>query len=109
MLRTYLSTGKLPTVRQAGLLFKKDTSWQSEAEFRIIASSDFLRDHPGTEAKQGIYLEKVIPTQIVIGYKMDPDKEEKMEWIVISKEGQDLLLLSKYLVILYCNIYQQHQ
>lgn len=78
LLRTYLDSGELPTVKQAELLFKKDTSWQSEDEFRIITRSDFLTHHIGAEEKGGIHLEKVIPTQIVIGYKMDTKKEEQL-------------------------------
>ena len=78
LLDTYLATGEIPPPKEMVTLFKKDDSWQSEDEYRIIADSGFLSKYPGATEKGGICLENIIPTQIVIGYRMEEDKQKKI-------------------------------
>lgn len=75
----YLKTGKIPSPQKADILFTKDKSWESEQEYRIIAEADFLTKHEGAIEYGGIKIENVIPTQIIIGYRMN---EEKTKLIV---------------------------
>ncbi len=75
----YLKTGKIPSPQKADILFTKDKSWESEQEYRIIAEADFLTKHEGAIEHGGIKIENVIPTQIIIGYRMS---EEKTKLIV---------------------------
>lgn len=78
MFKTYIETGKIPSPKEATILFTKDKSWESEYEYRIIADADFLTNYEGAVEKGGICLENVIPTLIIIGYRMSEDKEMKI-------------------------------
>lgn len=79
MFTEYLKTGKIPSPQKADILFTKDQSWESEQEYRIIAEADFLTKYKGAVEHGGIKIENVIPTQIIIGYRMS---EEKTKLIV---------------------------
>lgn len=74
MLDDYIKSRKVPTPRKADLLFKKDISWSSEDEHRIVTDADFLKPYPNAEEKGGLLLENVTPMQINVGYKMDSKK-----------------------------------
>ncbi len=79
MCQAFLDRGTLPTPEDANILFKKDISWESENEYRIIAEADFLGSNVLTRPK-GKALENILPTQIIIGYKMEnSDVDRVME------------------------------
>ena len=79
MLDDYMTSGKVPTLRKADLLFKKDISWSSEDEHRIVTEADFLKLFSGAEEEGGLLLENVMPSQINVGYKMDSKKLSLLE------------------------------
>lgn len=79
MLDDYMASGKVPTLRKADLLFKKDVSWSSEDEHRIVTEADFLKSFSGAEENGGLLLENVMPSQINVGYKMDSKKLSQLE------------------------------
>ena len=79
MLDDYMTSCKVPTLRKADLLFKKDISWSSEDEHRIVTEADFLKLFSGAEEEGGLLLENVMPSQINVGYKMDSKKLSLLE------------------------------
>lgn len=79
MLDDYLKSGKVPALKKADLLFKKDISWSSEDEHRIVTEADFLKAFPGAEVAGGLLLKNVMTSQINVGYKMDSKKLSLLE------------------------------
>lgn len=72
MIEAYIKSGSMPEIKDSTLLFSKDTSWEAEHEYRIVAESTFLKRN-GTGAPTGMCIDSVIPYQIGVGYKMGKD------------------------------------
>ena len=77
MIEIFLSSGTLPKVKKASLLFSKDKSWEEEHEYRIITESAFL-PREGLLEPVGMCINGVVPYQIGIGYRMEKDTQDKV-------------------------------
>ena len=83
--RQYLVKGKLPAVKKTHILFNKNSSWESEEEYRLITKADFLDNYEGAVKAGGICIENVVPIEIFIGYKMSDKNFEIIREYADSK------------------------